>query len=582
MVFTTRPDTSFGMTYAVMAPEHPLAMEVTTPDRRGRGRAPSSPRRATRATSTACRRKGRSTSAVCSPVPTSSTRSPGSRCRCTSPTTCSWATAPARSWRCRARTSATGTSPRPTACRSSAPSSRPRSWDGEAYTGDGPAINSEWLDGLDKADAIAKAIEWLEEQGIGERKVNYRLRDWLLSRQRFWGCPIPVVYCPDARPGPGARRPAARAGARRRRVPAHGRVAAAVPRGLPAHDLPDLRRPGMRETDTMDTFVDSSWYFLRFTDAWNEDEPFSLAAAESWMPVDQYIGGIEHAILHLMYARFFTKALADLGRRARSCASPSSRLFTQGMIRLGGDKMSKSKGNLVAPEEILDHQGADALRLAHLFVGPPQDDVDWEGVGIEGCSRFLNRLWRLARWATESAGLNVVERGPRRRPTCEWPRPTHRLIARVTDDYERWSYNTAVAAFMEFTNELYRYVQADAGARPETLAFAIDTLLQLMAPMAPHITAELWAAPGRSCARAGVAGGRPGHARGRDRHDGRAGQRQGARPHRRCRRASTRRRPSSWLWPPRRCRRSSTDGPPQGHCPAAQPRKRRDLISSGM
>jgi leucyl-tRNA synthetase len=237
----------------------------------------------------------------------------------------------------------------------------------------------------------------------------------------------------------------------------------------------------------MDTFVDSSWYFLRFCDPWNDAEPFSQSAIDSWMPVDQYIGGVEHAILHLMYARFFTKALADLGVAPASMREPFTRLFTQGMIRLGGDKMSKSKGNLVAPEEILDVEGADALRLAHLFVGPPQDDVDWEGVGIEGCSRFLQRVWRLA---TGEAVAEQEDRAPNA-DDIEIEKKTHRLIDRVTTDYERWSYNTAVSTYMEFTNDLYKYIQK-ATPRAATLSFAIDTLLMVMAPMAPHITAELY------------------------------------------------------------------------------------------
>jgi leucyl-tRNA synthetase len=239
----------------------------------------------------------------------------------------------------------------------------------------------------------------------------------------------------------------------------------------------------------MDTFVDSSWYFLRFCDPRNTEAPFSPEAVAAWMPVDQYIGGVEHAILHLMYARFFTKALADLGVAPKGLREPFKRLFTQGMIRLGGDKMSKSKGNLVAPEEILDNEGADALRLAHLFVGPPSDDVDWEGVGIEGCSRFLQRLWRLAEG---EVGAPPVERDETP-ADVEITKATHRLIARVTDDYERWAYNTAVAACMEFVNELYRYVQASEPPRKATLELALDQVLLLMAPMAPHITAELWA-----------------------------------------------------------------------------------------
>jgi leucyl-tRNA synthetase len=234
----------------------------------------------------------------------------------------------------------------------------------------------------------------------------------------------------------------------------------------------------VRETDTMDTFVDSSWYFLRFCDPWNADMPFSKSAVERWMPVDQYIGGVEHAILHLMYARFFTKALADLGIAPAGLREPFARLFTQGMIRMDGTKMSKSKGNLVAPEAYLDTVGADALRLFHLFVGPPADDVDWDDAGIEGTSRFLSRLWRLAEPSSDAVAAATGA------TVDEVDRAAHRLIVRVTDEYERWSYNTAVAAFMEFTNLLYKQGSTD---------FAIDTLLQLLAPMAPHITAELWA-----------------------------------------------------------------------------------------
>jgi leucyl-tRNA synthetase len=227
----------------------------------------------------------------------------------------------------------------------------------------------------------------------------------------------------------------------------------------------------------MDTFVDSSWYFLRFCDPWNEDEPFDRATAERWLPVDQYIGGVEHAILHLMYARFFTMALSDLGYAPPGLREPFARLFTQGMVRLGGAKMSKSKGNLVAPESIIDREGADALRLAHLFVGPPGDDVDWEGVGIEGCARFLQRVWRVADPASEAVPAAEGD------DAVAVDRAAHRLIERITGEFDRWSYNTAVAGFMEFVNLLHK-----RGTTP----FAVDTLLTLLAPAAPHLTAELW------------------------------------------------------------------------------------------
>jgi leucyl-tRNA synthetase len=362
----------------------------------------------------------------------------------------------------------------------------PESWDGEAFTGEGVAINSSGttvmgdelrLDGMGKDEAKATAIEWLTRHGLGEHKVNFRLRDWLLSRQRFWGCPIPIVYCPThgAVPVPDDQLPVI--------APDDVEFLPTGESPLKHHEgflnttCPTCGGPAVRETDTMDTFVDSSWYFLRFADPTNEDRPFDAAAADRWLPVDQYIGGVEHAILHLMYARFFTKALADLGVAPAGLREPFQRLFTQGMIRLGGAKMSKSKGNLIAPEEILDREGADALRLGQLFVGPPADDVDWEGVGIEGTHRFIGRLWRLAHPASgavpEATGDAAVA----------VDKEAHRLIARVTDEYERWSYNTAVAGFMEYTNLLYKQGRTD---------FAVDTLLLLLAPMAPHVTAELW------------------------------------------------------------------------------------------
>jgi leucyl-tRNA synthetase len=247
---------------------------------------------------------------------------------------------------------------------------------------------------------------------------------------------------------------------------------------------PECGQPATRETDTMDTFVDSSWYFLRFADPWNDSVPFDAGAADHWLPVDQYIGGIEHAILHLMYARFFMKALADLGVAPKDLREPFRRLFTQGMIRMDGTKMSKSKGNLVSPERYFDTVGADALRLFHLFVGPPADDFDWgeqTDEVIDGCARFVSRVWRLA---------NGEVGGQTAREGADLRRATHQFIARVSDELDRWSYNTAVAACMEFTNLLYKAAQG--GATGEELDFAIDHLLLMMAPLAPHVTAELW------------------------------------------------------------------------------------------
>jgi leucyl-tRNA synthetase len=486
-VFTTRPDTSFGMTYAVMAPEHPLVERVVADDRRADvaafvAAAAQQTDVERMASEAGLDKAGCFTGAYVrnpftgSPVPLYLAEyvlmgyGTGAIMAVPAEDQRDWDFATVHGL---------------PIVRTIQP---PEGWEGEAYTGDGVHINSGFLDGMGKAESITAAVAFLEGEGIGEGKVNYRLRDWLVSRQRFWGCPIPVVYCPTDGivPVPDDQLPVL--------APDDVEFLPTGESPLRHHDgflhttCPVCGGRATRETDTMDTFVDSSWYFLRFCEPWNDTAPVSSEAAESWMPVDQYIGGVEHAILHLMYARFFTKALADLGVAPKELREPFSRLFTQGMIRLDGDKMSKSKGNLVAPEEILDADGADALRLAHLFVGPPQDDVDWEGVGIEGCSRFLHRLWRLA---SGEVGQAFVDREPTEADAAI-DVATHRLIAKVSDDYERWSYNTAVAAFMEHTNELYRYVQAPDGARQATLDDAVDVLLLLAAPMAPHITAELW------------------------------------------------------------------------------------------
>jgi leucyl-tRNA synthetase len=243
----------------------------------------------------------------------------------------------------------------------------------------------------------------------------------------------------------------------------------------------------------MDTFVDSSWYFLRFCDPWSEDRPFDPAIAAHFMPVDQYIGGIEHAILHLLYARFYTRALIDVGLAPGVPREPFRRLFTQGMIRLDHKKMSKSKGNLIAPTKYFDTVGADALRLFHLFAGPPAEDMDWSGQTeeiIEGCARFLDRVWRLT---VEPAAEASWRDGEQTDSDVALTRAVHRLIAKVSDDMERWSFNTSVAACMEFTNELQRYRREEsAGIHRSTYTAAADTLLLLLAPMTPHMTAEAW------------------------------------------------------------------------------------------
>ena len=470
-VFTTRPDTSFGMTYAVVSPEHPLLPALTTDEQREA--VESFVARVATATDVE-RQAGKEGVFTGSYAMNPFTEKPvpvyvadyvlmgyGTGAIMAVPGQ------DQRDWDfARLHDLDIIRTVRP-----------PDGWEGEAYTGEGPAINSAWLDGLSVADAIARAIDWLEDRGIGRRVVNYRLRDWLLSRQRFWGCPIPIVYCPGHGPVPVPEDELPVLAPDDVEFRPTGESPLRFHEGFLHTTCPICGGPATRETDTMDTFVDSSWYFLRFADPWNHSAPFDADAVARWLPVDQYIGGIEHAILHLMYARFFTKALADLGVAPKTLREPFARLFTQGIIRMSGTKMSKSKGNLVRPQEYFDSVGADALRLFHLFVSPPQDDVEWSDAGIEGTARFLHRLWRLANpesSAVPAAPADAVD---------DITRATHRLIARVSDEYERWSYNTAVASFMEFVNLLYK-----VGSTP----FAIDSLLLLLAPMAPHVTAELW------------------------------------------------------------------------------------------
>ena len=486
-VFTTRPDTSFGMTYAVMAPEHPLVPEVTAEAQRTEVEAfVAKVRQASElervSSEGGLEKRGVFTgSTVINPFNGKAVPVYLADYVLMGYGTGAIMAVPAedqRDW--------------DFAVAYDLPIVRtvqpPEGWEGEAYTGDGPTINSEWLDGLDKVEAISQAIEWLEAEGHGEGTVNFRLRDWLLSRQRFWGCPIPVVYCPEhgAVPVPDDQLPVLAPDDVEFRP--SGESPLKFHEGFLNTTCPTCGGPATRETDTMDTFVDSSWYFLRFADPTNDDAPFSAEAVAEWLPVDQYIGGVEHAILHLMYARFFTKALADLGVAPKELREPFARLFTQGMIRMDGAKMSKSKGNLVAPESYLDSMGADSLRLFHLFVGPPQDDMDWDDAGIGGCSRFLHRLWRLGVGDVDG---EIVDREPTAADLAV-EASVHRLILRVTDEFERWSYNTAVAGLMEFTNALYKYLQSPEGARRATLDEAIDTMVVLVAPMTPHISAELW------------------------------------------------------------------------------------------
>ena len=359
------------------------------------------------------------------------------------------------------------------------------------YAGDGPMTGSGRFDGIHNREAFDRIVEWLGAEGKGEPAVNYRLRDWLLSRQRYWGCPIPIVYCdacgtvavPDAQlpvelPDIADYAP-------------KGRSPLAAAEDWVATSCPSCGGPARRETDTMDTFVDSSWYFLRYCDARNDEAPWSREAVDGWMAVDQYIGGVEHAILHLMYARFFTKAFADIGLLGSE--EPFAKLFTQGMVTRDGAKMSKSKGNVVSPRELVEQVGADAARSYILYVGHPAEGGDWNDKGIEGIHRFLSRLWRAG---ADAAAHAVPDGAPLGEPTAVL-RKAHWAIDKVTADLgERFATHTAIAAVIELVNELTKHRDELLGS-PEGTAqyrFAVATAASLVFPFAPHLGSEVYEA----------------------------------------------------------------------------------------
>jgi leucyl-tRNA synthetase len=360
---------------------------------------------------------------------------------------------------------------------------------GGAYTGAGTKINSGFLDGMDVPGAIVAATAFLEAEAKGVAKVNYRLRDWLVSRQRFWGCPIPVVYCGPCGVVPVPRESLPVLAPDDVTMDPTGRSPLSTSLAFLETTCPTCGGPAERETDTLDTFYDSSWYFLRFCGFPDAPLPFDPGDAAAWMPVGQYVGGIEHAILHLLYARFMMRALVDADLAPGLPREPMPKLFTQGMIRMDGVKMSKSKGNLIAPQRYFDWSGADALRVFHLSVGPPIDDFDWTDQTdsvIEGCRKFLDRVWRLAMSEPPTRSGALTDGDVRLR------RLTHRTIQLVTRDVDQWSYHTAVAHIRELYNEVQRLVNTASEQHADVIAEAVDTILLLLAPMAPHVTAELW------------------------------------------------------------------------------------------
>ena len=366
--------------------------------------------------------------------------------------------------------------------------------DGELpYSGDGPLVNSSpEFDGSNNREALERIVDWLDREGKGHRSINYRLRDWLLSRQRYWGAPIPIVYCDEHGivPVPEEDLPVILPDVED--YAPQGRSPLAAAEDWVNTTCPICGGPARRETDTMDTFVDSSWYFLRYTDANNDDAAWDPKVLNLWAPADQYIGGVEHAILHLMYARFFVKALADLG--LLDAQEPFKALFTQGMITRDGAKMSKSKGNMISPVKYVERYGADTARSYILFIGPPDQDADWSDEGVEGVHRFLARLWRLGTDVAEQTGQQPLL-GPLEPPEgddLELMRKAHWAIDKVTNDMAgRFAFNTAISAVMELVNEAYRRRETVNAA---TLHFATATAASLIFPFAPHAASEVYEA----------------------------------------------------------------------------------------
>ncbi|MGH2964610.1 MAG: leucine--tRNA ligase [Solirubrobacterales bacterium] len=359
-------------------------------------------------------------------------------------------------------------------------------------------VNSGEFTGMPAAEAKSAIVDWLVAHGKGKPAVSYRLRDWLISRQRYWGTPIPVVYCErdGAVPVPEDQLPVLLPDIKD--YAPKGRSPLATAEDWVSTECPRCGGRARRETDTMDTFVDSSWYFLRYCDPRNDEAPWDREVLNRWMPVDQYVGGVEHAILHLMYARFFVKALADIG--LLDVQEPFQSLFTIGMITREGAKMSKSKGNVVDPAAYVERYGADTARTYVLFIGPSDQDADWSDQGLEGVHRFLSRLWRLSREVVERAGpASDADRGVVADGVTGDVRAllaqSHRAVAKVTRDIERgFAFNTAIAAVMELVNEAYRlkdglYGDPDGEA---ALRFATATAASLIFPFAPHLASEVF------------------------------------------------------------------------------------------
>ena len=362
----------------------------------------------------------------------------------------------------------------------------------EAFVAEGKMINSGQFDGMNNKEAIPAMIEWLNEKGIGDKTVNFRLRDWLISRQRYWGAPIPMIWCDECGWVPEKEENLPVLLPTDVEFTGKGESPITTSKTFVDTVCPCCGRPARREVDTMDTFVDSSWYFLRYCDSHNDKAPFSREKADYWMNVDQYIGGVEHAILHLMYARFFQMFLHDIGLCKEE--EPFRNLLTQGMVIKDGAKMSKSLGNVVSPAEIQAKYGSDTARLFILFAAPPEKELDWSDEGVEGSYRFLNRVYRLVyEYINDIRGDAEVSAEYKAESAADKSLDfmMNTSIKKVTEDAGgRFNFNTAIASIMELVNEMYKYKNGDINL--PLFNKAIETLLTLLNPFSPHITEELW------------------------------------------------------------------------------------------
>jgi leucyl-tRNA synthetase len=489
VVFTTRPDTVYGVTFMVLAPEHPLVERITTPDRRQaveeyvqRARRESDIERL----STEKEKTGVFTGAYCI------NRLNGERVPIfvADYVLLSYGTGavmgvPAHDQRDFEFARTYGL---PVKVVITPPDWRSGEDLNEAWTGPGRMVNSDIFDGMPNDEAWDGIADLIEGSGWGKRTVTYRLRDWLISRQRYWGTPIPIVYCEKCGtvPVPEDQLPVL--------LPEDVDFRPTGQSPLKYHErflnttCPECGGRATRETDTMDTFVDSSWYVMRYLDPHYEGGPVNPALSRTWMPVDQYTGGAEHAVMHLLYARFFIKAAADLGWA--HYREPFTRLFNQGQI-LGpdGQRMSKSRGNVVAPDDQIEKWGVDAFRAYLMFLGPWDQGGPFDISGISGIARWLNRVWTVV---TEPPALDGMP-APEAEGLHRW---THRTIKQVTEDMERFRFNTMIARLMEFTNHLVK-VREGGHADPTPWQEAVEALLLMVAPITPHVAEELWSATGR-------------------------------------------------------------------------------------